>query len=124
MDAPGGDIRRGGGGAVRERRAGGEPGASGAAGADDGHAADRGEQLRGALPGAEAGVNVVTVTARDAAGNAGTRTLTVTYDATAPTVAITAPAAGATVAGAVTVTANASDSVGVVGVKGRLEGAA
>ena len=45
-------------------------------------------------------------------------------DSTPPTVAITAPAAGATVAGLVTVTANASDSGGVAGVQFRLDGAA
>src|SRR5207244_68000 len=43
------------------------------------------------------GTNVVTVTAKDAAGNPGTSTLTVTYDTSAPTVSITAPAGGATV---------------------------
>src|SRR5882724_2948946 len=37
------------------------------------------------------GTNVVTVTARDAAGNPGTATLTVSYDPTPPTVAITTP---------------------------------
>ena len=47
--------------------------------------------------GLQAGANnVVTVTARDAAGNTGTATLTVTYDPTAPTVSITAPTAGGT----------------------------
>src|SRR5438093_2400572 len=40
-----------------------------------------------------------------------------------PTVAITAPAAGATVAGTITVSANASDNVGVVGVQFKLDGA-
>ena len=42
----------------------------------------------------QAGTNVLTVTARDAAGNAATDTLTVTYsppDSTAPSVSITAP---------------------------------
>src|SRR4030095_15530763 len=42
------------------------------------------------------GANVLTVTARDAAGNTGTATLAVTYDPTAPTVSITAPTAAAT----------------------------
>src|SRR5213079_1610299 len=47
VDAPGGDVRRGDGAAVRERGGGGEPGADGAAGDHDGDAADRGGQLRG-----------------------------------------------------------------------------
>ena len=74
----------------------------------------------------QSGTNVLTVTARDAAGNAGTATLTVTYDgtATAPTVSITAPAAGATVSGTTTVSATAADSVGVVGVQFLLDGVA
>jgi len=44
-------------------------------------------------------------------------------DTTAPTVAITAPAAGATVSGTLTVTANASDNVGVAGLQFKLDGA-
>ena len=44
-------------------------------------------------------------------------------DTTPPTVAITAPIAGATVAGTVTVSAGASDNVGVVGVQFSLDGA-
>ena len=43
-------------------------------------------------------------------------------DTTAPTVSLTAPASGATVSGSVTVSANASDNVGVVGVQFRLDG--
>ena len=45
------------------------------------------------------GQNVITVTARDAAGNTGTDTLTVTYtppDTTRPTVTITTPTSGST----------------------------
>jgi hypothetical protein len=69
------------------------------------------------------GTNVLTVTARDAAGNTATASVTVTLsNTTPPTVAITAPTAGATVAGVVTVSASASDSVGVVGVQFRLDG--
>ena len=52
--------------------------------------------------------------------------LVVTYstDTTPPTVSITAPADGATVSGTtVSVTANASDNVGVVGVQFKLDGA-
>ena len=44
-------------------------------------------------------------------------------DSVAPTVALTAPAAGATVSGSVNVTATASDNVGVVGVQFLLDGA-
>ena len=45
-------------------------------------------------------------------------------DTTPPTVAITAPAAGATVSGTVTVSRpNASDNVGVVGVQFSVDGA-
>jgi hypothetical protein len=44
-------------------------------------------------------------------------------DTTAPTTAITAPASGSTVSGAVTVTATASDNVGVAGVQFKLDGA-
>src|SRR5207253_3097978 len=69
------------------------------------------------------GTNVVTVTAKDAAGNPGTSTLTVTYDTSAPTVSITAPAGGATVSGSVTVTANASDNIAVAGVQFLVDGA-
>jgi sugar lactone lactonase YvrE len=45
-------------------------------------------------------------------------------DTTAPTVAMTAPASGATVTGTITVSANASDNVGVTGVQFQLDGAA
>jgi hypothetical protein len=44
-------------------------------------------------------------------------------DTTLPSVSLTAPAAGATVSGSVSVTANASDNVGVAGVQFRLDGA-
>src|SRR5438309_1054384 len=44
-------------------------------------------------------------------------------DTTPPTVSMTAPAAGATVSGTVTVSATASDNVGVVGVQFKLDGA-
>ena len=51
-------------------------------------------------------------------------TITVqTADGTSPLVSITGPAAGATVSSVVTVTANASDNVGVVGVQFKLDGA-
>src|SRR5262249_52358063 len=74
------------------------------------------------------GANVVTVTARDAAGNAGTATVSVAYDPTAPTVAITGPAAGATVSGAVgggvRWRAGASGTGGVGGVQLLVDGGA
>jgi glucose/arabinose dehydrogenase len=44
-------------------------------------------------------------------------------DTTAPTVSVTAPAAGATVSGTTTVTATAADNVGVAGVQFSLDGA-
>src|SRR5205807_68881 len=70
------------------------------------------------------GTNVLTVTAQDAAGNTATASVTVTgVDAIAPTIAITAPTGGATVAGTITVSASASDNVGVVGVQFKLDGA-
>jgi subtilisin family serine protease len=65
------------------------------------------------------GPHQLAVTATDAAGNtAGTTPITVTLsntppDTTLPVVSITAPAAGATVSGTVTVTASATDNVGV-----------
>src|SRR2546428_64872 len=43
-------------------------------------------------------------------------------DVTPPTVSLTAPAAGVTVAGTVTVSANDADNVGVVGVQFKLDG--
>ena len=71
----------------------------------------------------QAGANVLTVTARDAAGNIGTATVTVTFsDSTPPTVALTAPTAGATVTGTVTITATATDNIGVAGVQFTLDG--
>jgi Big-like domain-containing protein/glucodextranase-like protein/HYDIN/CFA65/VesB family protein len=70
------------------------------------------------------GSNVLTVTARDAAGNAATANLTVTLsDTTSPTVAVTAPVAGATVTSTVVVSGNATDNVGVAGVQFKLDGA-
>ena len=49
--------------------------------------------------------------------------VTVTNDTTAPTVALTSPAAAARVSGTVTVTATAADDVGVAGVQFLLDGA-
>ena len=71
----------------------------------------------------QAGTNIITVTARDAAGNSRPATLTVTLsDSTPPTVAVSAPASGATVTGTVTVSASASDNVGVAGVQFKVDG--
>jgi Domain of unknown function (DUF4082)/Bacterial Ig-like domain/Bacterial Ig domain len=74
------------------------------------------------------GSHILTAVARDAAGNTATATnVTVTVnnaDATPPTVAMTAPANGATVSGTtLVVSANASDNVAVVGVQFKLDGA-
>src|SRR6266511_98934 len=70
------------------------------------------------------GSHTLTAIARDAAGNTTTSSsITVTVDNTPPTVAITAPSSGATVSGTTTVSANASDNAGVVGVQFKLDGA-
>jgi len=63
-----------------------------------------------------AGSYTLTARASDAAGNVGESgavTVTVVNDTTAPTVALTSPASGATLSGMVAVTASASDNVGV-----------
>jgi Bacterial Ig domain/Galactose oxidase, central domain len=72
--------------------------------------------------------HMLSAIARDAAGNKTTASVTVTVnnpvpDTTPPTVSITAPATGTTVSGAISVSANASDNVGVVGVQFQLDGA-
>ena len=67
----------------------------------------------------------LTAIARDAAGNTTTSTgvaVTINNDTQAPTVNITAPAAG-TVTGTINVTATAADNVGVAGVQFLLDGA-
>ena len=73
------------------------------------------------------GSHTLTAVARDAAGNrttsAAIQVTVANPDTTPPTVAITAPAAGATVSATVTVSANASDNVGVAGVQFYLDGA-
>ena len=73
------------------------------------------------------GPHQVSARARDAAGNQGTApgvavSVYNTGDTTPPAVTMTAPLAGATVSGNVTVSANASDSVGVAGVQFLLNG--
>lgn len=66
------------------------------------------------------GVHTLGAIARDAAGNttvATTRTVTVhNIDTTAPNVSLTAPGNGAQIVGALTISASASDNVGVAGV--------
>lgn len=67
------------------------------------------------------------IRAYDAAGNiaAGSNTILVTTkstDTTAPSVSITAPTSGASVSGATSVAATASDNVGVTGVQFKLDG--
>ena len=76
------------------------------------------------------GTHTLTAIARDAAGNTKTSTpVTVTVsnggggDTTPPTVSMTKPADGSTVSGTVTVSANASDDVGVASVQFQLDGA-
>lgn len=51
-------------------------------------------------------------------------TVTVLSDTTPPAVSMTSPSSGATVSGPITVTASASDNVGVAGVQFRLDGVA
>ena len=65
------------------------------------------------------GAQSLSVTAFDAAGLSATSSVSVTVDNdwTPPTVSLTAPASGATVSGTVTVSANASDNVGVAKVE-------
>jgi hypothetical protein len=72
------------------------------------------------------GNHTLTARARDAAGNTTVSAgvvVTVNNDTQAPTVSITAPAAGQ-VAGTINVDANAADNVGVVGVQFLLDGVA
>ena len=75
-----------------------------------------------------AGAYFYRVTAEDAAGNvdapSNEAVATVTSDTSPPTVAVTAPAAGATVSATVVVTASASDNVGVTSVQFTLDGVA
>jgi hypothetical protein len=69
--------------------------------------------------GLQAGTNVITVTARDAAGNVGTDVLTVTHsvpDTTAPAVTISGPTTSPTYAAtssSLTITGTSSDAIGV-----------
>ena len=71
------------------------------------------------------GSHTVAAIARDAAGHEATASavVTVANDLAAPTVTMTRPATGATVAGMVAVGVAASDDVGVVGVQFAIDGA-
>jgi hypothetical protein len=62
------------------------------------------------------------VIARDAAGNASAPSDEATGDLLAPTVSVSQPAGGATVSGAVTLSANAADAIGVQSVQFRVDG--
>jgi trehalose-6-phosphatase len=74
------------------------------------------------------GAHTLTAKARDAAGNNTTSAgVTVTVantvaDTTPPSVSISSPATGATVSGTMTISANASDNVGVAGVQFYVDG--
>ena len=66
-----------------------------------------------------------TVIVSNSAGNvtSSAATLSVAADTTPPSVSIAAPSAGATVSGTITVSANASDNIGVASVQFQLDGA-
>jgi hypothetical protein len=71
------------------------------------------------------GSHTLQAIAADAAGNSAStplRSVAVFNDTTAPTVAMTAPAAGATLSGTTTVTATASDNVAIVKVDFYIDG--
>jgi Big-like domain-containing protein len=74
---------------------------------------------------ASIGTHTLRAIAHDAVNNVATSaSVTVTVpDTTPPTVGMTSPASGATVSGSVNVSANASDNVGVAGVRFQLDGA-
>jgi alpha-tubulin suppressor-like RCC1 family protein/chitodextrinase len=74
------------------------------------------------------GSHTITAVARDAAGNTKISTSVsvavsnVSADTTVPTVTMTSPTSGATVSGNITVSASASDNVGVAGVQFKVDG--
>ena len=71
------------------------------------------------------GTHTLTAVARDAAGHvstAGTLSVTVTNDVTAPSIGLVTPSAGATVDGTIIVSATATDDVGVTSVQFLLDG--
>jgi hypothetical protein len=71
-------------------------------------------------------IHTITARARDAAGNVSTSTISVTVnnpiDTTAPSVSVTSPTDGATIIGTATLSANATDDFGVVGVQFQVDG--
>src|SRR4029453_16600990 len=70
--------------------------------------------------------HTITAVASDAAGNSRTSmavTVNIANDITPPSVSTTAPANGATVSNTVTVSASASDNVGVASVQFQIDGA-
>jgi probable HAF family extracellular repeat protein len=70
------------------------------------------------------GIHLLSAVARDAAGVTGTAApVLVTVDNSPPSVSITAPASGAMVSGTITISASATDDVGVVGVQFKVDGA-
>ena len=72
------------------------------------------------------GNHSISVVASNSSGQTASASVTVNVnnlDTTPPTVSITSPAAGASVSGTISVSANASDNVGVVGVQFKLDGA-
>lgn len=75
--------------------------------------------------GAANGPHVVAAVARDAAGHetSASAAVTVANDTTPPTITLTNPADGATLGGETMLLASASDDVGVVGVRFKIDGA-
>ena len=74
-----------------------------------------------------AGSHTISAIARDAAGNTTNASVNVTVviptsDTTPPTVALTSPVNGIQINGTITINANASDNVGIVGVQFQLDG--
>jgi hypothetical protein len=76
---------------------------------------------------ASSGTHTIVATAKDAAGNSATNSISVSQnvvsaDVTAPAVSITSPASGSSVSGTVSVSVNASDNVGVKSVTLSVDG--
>lgn len=77
---------------------------------------------------ADGNSHTITATAKDAAGNAASNTITVskntvTADITSPSVSITSPTNGASVSGTVAIAVSASDNIGVKSVSLTVDGA-
>jgi hypothetical protein len=69
------------------------------------------------------GPHTVAAIATDTGGNTAANSISLVVDNTPPTVSITSPAAGAALAGAVAITANAADNVAMASVQFQLDGA-